>query len=344
MDKYFEEFLKYNAKDKTFKTTKTEKQIKKEIQKIAEEYGSQIVNMDVFDRYNNLKQDIEMYNDYIVIQTLHHPFNWLDWNERINYSTTENKFATLKKHTDLVLTGHEHVPRNHNPDYLNDKSLLHIPAGCFMYKQTPKDYEIKNNWFSILNINTKKRTVLQQKIAYSKDTNKWFSKSSEIKELNKKYQSFLDSSRKDKIIEQLKSIKDEGRLIDLLTNKREIINVDKTTLYVNNENLYVFLENDFNSIDTKVLISTLIKYKNIEIVQFIFVDLLVDENNDYINKKDKLEVLNIIKEKLDFSFDKFRHKFFSGLSIENIENFKEIKFVLKLIPFWEIETFIYSNK
>lgn len=344
IDKYFEEFLKYDASNKTFESTKTELQIKKEIHKIAEEYGSQVVNMDVFDRYNNLKQDIEMYNDYIIIQTLHHPFNWLDWNERINYSTTDNKFTTLKKHTDLVLTGHEHVPRHHNPDYLNDKSLLHIPAGCFMDKQKPKDYEIKNNWFSVLNINTKKRTVLQQKVMYSIDSNKWFSKSSEIKELNKKHKSSLDSSRKEGLKDEFELLYDEGRIVELLTNNKGVIKVDDKPLYINNENLYVFLKINFDLIDTKVLISTLTKYKSIEIVQFIFVDLLVDENDDYSKGKDKLEVLNSIKERMDFSFDKYRHKFFSTLSIENIENFKEVKFVLKLIPFWEIETFIYSNK
>jgi predicted phosphodiesterase len=343
IDKYFEEFLVYDAKEKTFTTQKSETQIKKELQKIAEEYGSQVVNMDVFDRYNNLKQEIKLYNDYIVIQSLHHPFNWLDWDERINYNNDKNKFLLLKNQTDILLTGHEHVPKEHNPDYLNDKNLLHIPAGCFMEKQNPKDFDIKNNWFSILNINTKKRTVIQQKIVYSKDKNKWFSKESEVKELNKKYDSHLDSSRKDNLLDEIEKLYQTGSIIDVITKKNRKKRSIEKLIYSSNNVLYIPLKKNFDLVDSNVLKSMLINKKNIFIVNFIFVDLLLDEKDDYINKKDKLEVLSDIKEKIDFSFDKYRHCFFSSLNNQEIEHFENTKFVLKLIPFWEVESFIYAD-
>jgi len=90
------------------------------------------VNYDVFsnDEYEHLEKTLNDYSDYLVIKTMHHPINWLGWDERVE-KNVKSKFFRIKDFADLLLTGHEHVPTQHQADFLNNKRLLHIPSGCF---------------------------------------------------------------------------------------------------------------------------------------------------------------------------------------------------------------------
>jgi len=97
----------------------------------------------------------------------------------------------------------------------------------------------------------------------------------------------------------------------------------------------IFIEKDFN-LDTTELKKT-IKTHKFQIINFIFIDLKFDEGKMYQKGNDRLQVLNKIKTKMELKFNGFRHKFFSNPKAHETLDFKDLKFVLVVKPYWEIE-------
>lgn len=165
-------------------------QIINDLVNITEEYGKQIINLEAFNEFDFLMNDIKTFNEYVCIQCFHHPINWLSMDERINYNTpTVSKFFELQNELDVLLTGHEHIPVAYPSDYFKDNSILSIPAGCFInHHSNPSLFNVNNNWFSVLSINTKKRAVTQNKYLAKNVLNsiKWELINQNIKPLKKK--------------------------------------------------------------------------------------------------------------------------------------------------------------
>jgi len=65
-----------------------------------------------------------------------------------------------------------------------------------------------------------------------------------------------------------------------------------------------------------------------------------EQDNAYSKRESKLEVINEIREKVDFDFDKFRQDFFSKLEPDEAVFLKNVKLVSKLIPYWEAESIL----
>ena len=61
-------------------------------------------------------------NDF-VIALLHHPFGWFDSTNRRRVQ------AELEKHSDLIITGHEHVPDRYHRVNSNAASVQYIEGG-----------------------------------------------------------------------------------------------------------------------------------------------------------------------------------------------------------------------
>lgn len=343
-DSFFENY------ESLYLSSKSKEVFLEEVKNIAEDYGKQAININVFDEFSDLICDIESFNDYIIIQSCHHHWNWLSWEERVNYDGKDEGIFLLNKHVDLLLNGHEHVPHQKEPDYLSNQKLLHIPAGCFMeYHKKPNEFDIKNNWFSILSINTKKRTVTQDKIIYSKNsktTYEWTSNTTERFGLNKKYKTSLNKSRRGFLISKINSNSSNVDFLIFLMNifsvKSDNLNPLLATnnfLFFNEEIAIVFVDKHTSVFDDFISNKKLIFEKNISLVYFIFIDLLFDGDNQYNSCNDKMKVIVDINKKIEFLFDDFRHNLFSSLSKDEVNSNKNLRLVSKTVPYWEINCF-----
>lgn len=306
------------------------------VSKISNEYGKQLVGLGVFeDEVEKILELTSTYNDYVVTTIMHHPINWLDWDERIPYG--KDKFHEIKKHTDLLLTGHEHVPKGHKAELMNNKELLHIQAGCFMNFQNPKDFKINDNWFSTLQINVNKRTVKQDK-HYCETKEGWKQhENGPPRKLDKKHTTNLSAKRKEEIS---KSAIDFQKLLHL----KELIKVEDG-FFCSKQKTYIFIN---NLKDTKFGISfddlkRVVINNNSNKVCFVFMDTEHECYEDYCKVNiDKMKVLDIIKNDFDFKFDKFRHLFFSSLDEKEVVKFNNLKFMNIIKPYWEIEACLCS--
>lgn len=312
--------------------------IVKEIEHISNEYGKQLIGLDVFEKeFLKIKKLYETYNDYVVTTIMHHPISWLDWEERIPYEDKNNQisnFHDIKNFTDLLLTGHEHVPLLHKTEMINNNELLHIPAGCFMNASNPVKFKANNNWFSTLSINVNKRTVNQTKHFY--DSYKWKSEVLQPIKLNKKHNTTLSVNRK-------KTIKSDSIDYKKLINPKLYAEIEIPDLgyYKLEDNLYTYvkmIDDVCFGLCFLVLKDLIIKNK-IKKVHFILLDLNHKYFNDYLNPNNqKLVVLDRIKRDFDFKFDKFRDNFFSSLNAQEVVAYEKIKFKSTLKPYWQIET------
>ncbi len=160
IEKYYREFVK-NKNDNNL--------LKKELEKFTggslNQMGQQTYLFDYFNKrfmtdINNIKEEYTPQ----IITLCHHPPNWLNWEERFkksNYADNQLYFDGVVKLTDLLITGHEHIPMN-NLNTLSrfEHSCKHLQMGAFLdYHYVDKSYssehpalKFPNNWFSVLTI------------------------------------------------------------------------------------------------------------------------------------------------------------------------------------------------
>ncbi len=331
---FLEEYMSIILKNKV-----NNKDVIKNIKNIAEEYGNQLVGLDVLSGIKEIINIIEKYNDFIIITIMHHPINWLDWNERV-ITNNKNRLHLIKKHSDLLLTGHEHVPKMHKVEKLNNNELLHIQAGCFLeyHEKTIgfKKEKIKDCWFSTLQININKRTVIQEKHFYNIEEDDWENENIEYNnKLKRKYNSRLSKTRYNDF--NIKAL-DFKNMLSIIYSDNDVKEINTGYFHLKNR-LYKHIDNDFfNNLSSSIL-KGVIKESNVNTVCFILIDLNHEKHKLYL-KEDKLAVLQKIKKDFDFKFDAFRHLFFKNLeSVETIK-YSNLKFIGIILPYWEIETFL----
>lgn len=343
------DYLKNVISKINFNNDEKLKMIDKSLLYLYQQFGNQMIGGD-FINYDSIKEEIKKYNDYLVVTTMHHPLPWISWNERFNLTGSNNKFRKIiLNNTDILLTGHEHIPSKDKPEYLFSKKLLHIDAGCFIFGDRIFDEENNSDvWFSTLKININKRNITQQKFIYKEEKKEWNSKKKIVKRLNKKYKKTLTISRKKDINDTISALKD-GELLKAIVNKEsntnnvEMKSFDNYLFY--NKILYTLVPSKngtifgTNIIELKKLID---KYQPNKVKHF-YLDIRHKNYENYIKKPDRLYVLETIKNDVDFQFDKFRHNFFSTLNEQDIIKYKKLKMVCKIYPFWELESLIYNE-
>lgn len=313
------------------------KHIVKDIEYITNEYGKQLVGLDVFkEEYLKIQELYNTYNDFIVTTIMHHPINWLDFNERVPYkyeAKVISKFHDIKNFTDLLLTGHEHVPTEHKTEMINDNELLHIQAGCFMnFSSDPIKFKVKENWFSTLSINVNKRTVSQSKHSY--ESGKWVAVNLEPIKLKKKHNTILSPDREAGIKSQ---VINHFKLINY-KHYNKVIKLD-SDYYKLKKKLYKYV-NDLESDNFGICFDMLkekIASTGLNNVYFISTDCSHRLFDMYKDHK-KMEVLDAIKRDFDFKFDKFRDNFFSSLCEAEAKKYKKLKFIGVVKPYWITET------
>jgi len=328
---------KYIKKNINKSTLKTATELANDISNISSEYSNQALCLSEIDEIDVILRLLKKYSDYLVITIMHHPINWLTWSERIK--NDRNIFHSIRQNTDLLLTGHEHVPKIHLSEYMENESLLHIQAGCFMtHPHKAEKFNVNNNWFSTLEINTLKRTVKQIKHFYVEDKNIWQSQKSKIKKLNKKYDSKLSKERE-------KSIIDKFNLETYLNNLKPKSKIDKkeNNYYFIDGILYIFIFKNYTLKDLGINLSTfneLINKTANNKVYFYFFDFYHKKFSAYSSNKDKLVVLYYIKNDFDDKFNKFRADFFKKLNLDNAMKYCKLSFINIIKPYWVTEKYI----
>ncbi|MEM6721744.1 MAG: metallophosphoesterase [Bacteroidota bacterium] len=361
LKKYLDENI-FSKKNQIFDELEIEELVSN-IKNIAEEYGNQLIGLEGLENTKEIYKKINEYEDFTVITIMHHPTNWLDWKERIRGENSEAKFHFIKENTDLLLTGHEHVPIQHKNEDIkkaNNENIIHIAAGCFLNappKNNINNFKIYKNWFSTLEYNVKKKTLKQFKHEYKEGKWSVFNNEKELNnnqpiiELNKKYNRPISSKRADAIVSYLQSSRIElfklmGKDIDITVSKNPVKNyylVKENNVY----NLYILVKKDLRK-KIKQKVETLKKYidnqkQEINVICFVFFDFYHHESKEYFSR-DRLKVLNEITDDFDFGFDTFRYKFFTSNEVKKeINRYSHLKFISKVYPYWEIEHNIIKN-
>lgn len=326
------------------------------------EYGKQISGLNLIEE-DFIKNLIEKYNDYIIVTCMHHPLNWLEWNERFDIETDSSplssNFRFVLNNSDLLLTGHEHIPKE-NASFEKLKQLNHLKAGCFLDDNRNFPLEATGNWFSLLRVDSRLRTVQQEIFTVNNDSNTFNWSLHTSKKVNSESLNFrptyLSGIRKKEILKLVNSTTKE-KVKNYLDNYLYLSNLNNVSLHdidspnhsfyeifciksVNiTEIIFLVKKNSFyNHIISKNFISlvdTLVLHENKDqcIVRFLVPDLLVEKNisNKYsnnmsINNSDYFDrefVLTVIYKKADTLFDNFRKIYFSRF--ENTKHKKGIE-------------------
>lgn len=319
-------------------THKSKGQIIKDISAISSEYGFQLLGLNQIEEIEQTLKIIQMYSDFVVVTIMHHPINWLGWPERV--TNDSNKFHSLRKQTDLLITGHEHVPKDHQSEYIDNNNLLHIQAGCFLnYVENDLDFKIKDNWFSTLELNIKKRSVTQIKHYVDPKSCKWFAAASNSSfALNKRYSSKLSIERKLLILNYVSESKSMLDMVcKIVPERAPSLKSLKNDFFICDQNIIhriVLTDNIDKDVQT---LKDAIDETNANMVCFYFVDLFNNLHEKYFTNEDKLLTLEKIKIDYDFKFNKFRHLLFSKLSQDEALKFSQLKLTCQVKPYWELE-------
>lgn len=336
-----EESLKYYFDNKRNDKKSSIEKVK-DISNRANEYGNQVIGLNLFSEIDLLKKYISSYNDHIVITAIHHPINWLTWSERIDYNGNEDGFFYLKNKTDVLLCGHEHVPKHYYGEYYNDSKSLILSSGAFIEVNNEINIEqnknitypdFQNSTFIILFVNSTKRNLSQKKYYFDIREKKWINNENEDKmyKLNKNYSSKLNPEIYNQIFQKISDNNDFSTILTKLYNKK-VIKQEEHYITKNEIIILIKRKEDWNSDSLKSIL--LKNHSTFQKARFICFDFLFDENKKYQNTEDKLLVLNEIKKGIEFDFNNFRYHFFSKLNEKDAKKFVEITFICDTIPFW----------
>ncbi len=339
-----ETFLEYYLEEKLYEKKSKAADIKKEITKITSEYGKQMLALEMLEEVDAILDLLRTYPEYLVITTMHHPISWLGKFDQV--TKTGGKFHGIKNHTDVMLTGHEHVHLAFPYEFLNNNRILHLKAGCFAeYSRTCAEeddstnylnpFSIKNNWFSTLKINTKKRTIGHHKHVYDSVNKNWHEaqENYNLLNLNKKHEvDILDHLR-------LAPLRTKIMATPALAVNHVFASAVPShvpDIYALGHDAVIFIplnEIDFDSSKIKSFFHEGGERK----LYVVLVDLFNDKSIDYSKQRNRIITAGNIKKDYDFKFNNFRHDFFSKLSDIEVPIFGNLIFISKVIPFWDLE-------
>ncbi len=133
------------------------------IKEKSTEFGTQIVGRELL-KASNIEKEIGNYPDYTIITCMHHPLHWLDWDEYHTNNQAGKVALTINRilsNTDILLTGHEHLPAYTLPQKVG--AYWHLQAGMFM----DNNYDTKDN---ADNFSRSRFSILQIEKGYFSET------------------------------------------------------------------------------------------------------------------------------------------------------------------------------
>ncbi len=339
------------------------------------EYNRQVAGLNLIPT-KDFDHVLKDYNDYAIITCMHHPLNWLEWNEQYTkdarVDSSPYNLDKILANSDVFLSGHEHIPVQHNKA-ITVNNTLHLKAGCFLDDNQDTAIKSIDNWFSFLFIDTKKRYLRNDTCHYEKDKSghmTWSFCEGEPKPLPVRKMN-LSLDRKAAILKLIKA-HDTMKLRQYITRKKieecstvDTANLVETTTFIDNCKLYTLpnkkinqlyiyglKENFYTHISTPgfytFLDNQIIGFDNSLpiVIRFILVDLLVDpfftakyEDENY----GRDDVRNIIFKRADMLFDQFRHEFYNRfeaddkLAEKQLPQYRKLCLVNHIIPYWEFD-------
>jgi 3',5'-cyclic AMP phosphodiesterase CpdA len=368
---------KYGITEKTVFTLEVKKRIlvekrrgeiiKKQLEISANlsEYGSQIVGIEKnYDEFNAVVDFLEQNPNYFAMLVMHHPINWLEWSQYWSYNKEPGSelLNKLINSSHVLMCGHEHVPISSLNQELND-GTIHFRSGCFLFDKQHERVELSSSWFSILNINTDRLTVRQDRYIYETGSQSWrkhdeFSRKHDIK--IKHYS--LSETKRSGLMNKFTNV--DIKFLDtyysiLLENKSsptfELVGGGPLSNYSlfrlsNNEMCVVVklleaLKEDklVDDLDKELLAGQ--KEERL-ILRFIILDLAADNNLEYSDASlsgplMRQRVFHLLTKKSDVTFDLFRAKYFSRKEFRGID-YEGVVFVCDIVPYWRFEELLNS--
>jgi hypothetical protein len=340
------------------------------------EYGGQIIGMPPDDAVLFIEKTMH-YSNYFVITAFHHPPNWLYYSEKYAGEIKNNDtlfFNRLLNRTELLLTGHEHVPSSVNYERLNNHAI-HLKAGMFMQDNMFNASEGQHR-FSILEVNTSKFSFNEEKYYYNWTTAQW-----KLDNIYSHYNVVIP--KKQPIFNRSRT----GQYMTVLQNRTYLSQLLETYFFINEKisdytiksnnahpafsllnlisgsvikrTLVIIKDNSFfgdllvrdvdkgeKHIFTQIL-KLLVKFDPALKITLLVPDFLVDENltNHYESTdfSDKIGVYYSITKRADFIFNISRHRFFNQFeSIFDPED-KNKSLEVNSISFDDIKNIQFSN-
>ncbi|MEJ0101751.1 MAG: metallophosphoesterase [Bacteroidota bacterium] len=161
-----EKYMKNILKRKNLKSTEVNKLLSDILEEKSNivEYGNQLIGRDLFrDTCTDIGAILALSADHTVITCMHHPLNWLNWNELYHYDKPTSDKLILNRilsNSDILLTGHEHVPVD-TPLSETKNGVVQLKSGMFLDETLirPEGYKtLEHSCLSILSQTIKKST------------------------------------------------------------------------------------------------------------------------------------------------------------------------------------------
>lgn len=344
---------------------------------VLTEFDNQIIGINIFD-LDSLKSKIEQFPDYFVTTCMHHSLNWLNWHEYYTYTESDvnlnaNKLNNILKKSDILLTGHEHVPCNYDNQRLLNETL-YLRAGCFLFDDQINKPDLSYSWFSILKINIDSGSLKQIRYLYNEHGKDWEKCKPHFEHLPKKNSKYnLTNQRKSEILSKIKlTDADIIKEYFIKYKDREVNHAAKLDIEsghalfyeVLSENGYelcivsncksfykeIINANIFSSLIDMIMKKHDFKFK---IVHFLSLDLYVDDDSykAYANSEPygRVNIFLSTYKRADTLFDFFRQNFFSRFeqkqtSVDNTNmllSYYNLYLVNNVIPYWIYEKFFF---
>jgi 3',5'-cyclic AMP phosphodiesterase CpdA len=337
------------------------------------EYNSQIHGLSMFKELTQLHKLFEKYPDFIVLTCMHHPSNWMEWSEVYSYGEEKNssavRYDSLMQKTDILLTGHEHVPIT-TKNHLTSQKALHLKGGCFLFDRQHQKINLQYNWFSVLEIDTLKSTLHQKRFLYN---GRWLPPQSFHEKLLKKNNSYLlTPDRRGQLEKDTKTFFATSAFLDYLAHNT------KLTISNSSQVVYLTTKSDFhsaalyknggkselwimalsNKFYTGLPTPEFLEFLEdsvvnldapVSIIRFYIPDLLVHAAREeiYTQNVSRVVALDRIVRHADEQFDHFRltfYKRFDDPSFEQkhgFQHFKDLCFANHIIPYWVLEQYVH---
>lgn len=345
-----------------------------DLKDVFNEYKGQIIGRSKL--VNELKNDfISKYSDYTTITVFHHPISWLEWNEYFGADPERTKDMLLNKvlnASDVLLTGHEHVPEFAEPVALGNGHTWHFQAGMFLQDEVSladgQDL-FPNNRFSILEIEEDCR-IKETRYKFSEDSSDWkISREHcyEFKRASRKTYS-LSEDHKNHILEKfyallgtdkikcfkiftdiLFSLSDENFIYDKDTDYIGYLHENKIIVISINNKFYQNLNEQVSYLDNMFMhFKERMPERQITEVRIFSIDInsIIDDKKDnYGNcksKEDRAEVFQNIIINSDQKFNHYRMKFYKRFADKQeskleFEKFRKIGFINSVMSYWTFE-------
>ncbi|MDB5231662.1 MAG: calcineurin-like phosphoesterase [Chitinophagaceae bacterium] len=335
---------------------------------LISEYNSQITGTPLAE-IKEMQELFSKYADFVVVTCMHHPLNWLDWNEYYSYdNSTKNAAGIVTEiidHSDLLLTGHEHVPVNFSPEKIFKDTIL-LKGGCFLFDNQHKKVTLKHNWFSVLEIDSIKGNAKESRYLFEKQG--WMSKTQYLRFSKKNDKYPLTMARREDVLNKLARFCSSEKLIKYLKEWSVCEAVQASDLVVQPEHFdfcevfqyrkkglcewYLIAKqpNFYEQIDTGSFlkyIDDLLATEPVQrtVIRFLVPDIHVDDHSAELYKdgqKDRYICLEKIASRADRLFDAFRHNFFirfedNPAMHDVFKKVQDLCFVNHIIPYWVLE-------